>query len=189
MIELENIVLSLGGKNVINGFSHTFRPGSTSAILGKSGCGKTTLLRIIAGLQKADSGKISVGGKISYVFQEPRLLPDRTALENINFVLGDKRETLEQAQKWLELAEMGNDGHKLPHELSGGMKQRIALVRALAYDGDIFLLDEPFSALDGDLKDKMITAVKKFTAGKTVILVTHDSNEAELLADEIITMD
>ncbi len=186
MVKLDNVSLTLGGRKIINGFSAEFKPGTVTALLGASGCGKTTVLRLIAGLEKADSGEVRRQGRVSCAFQEPRLLPDRTALQNINFVLGDSPKTLGEAQKWLKRAELGDDGDKLPSELSGGMKQRVSLVRALAFEADILLLDEPFAALDGALKQKMMELVKQYSKGKTVVMVTHDRSEAEYLADIII---
>ncbi len=186
MVKLDNVFLTLGGRRIINGFSEEFLPGTVTALLGASGCGKTTLLRLIAGLEKAESGEVIRDGRVSCAFQEPRLLPDRTALQNVNFVLGDSTKTLDEAQKWLERAELADDGDKLPSELSGGMKQRVSLVRALAFDADVLLLDEPFAALDGDLKQRMMKLVKEYSKEKTVVLVTHDRSEAEYLSDRII---
>ncbi len=188
MVKLNNVSLTLGGRKIIDGFSAEFMPGTATALLGASGCGKTTLLRLIAGLERADKGEVIRDGKVSFAFQEPRLLPDRTALQNINFVLGDGDKTLDEAQKWLKRAELGQDGDKLPSELSGGMKQRISLVRALAFEADILLLDEPFAALDGALKQRMMELVKEYSKGKTVVFVTHDRSEAEYLSDRIIEM-
>lgn len=186
MTELQNITLKFGEHTVFSDFSHCFPEGKITAIMGASGCGKTTLLRIIAGLISPESGRVMTDKPISFMFQEPRLCPWLTAAENVNLVMGDKRETLPEAKKWLEAVGLLADAEKYPKELSGGMQQRVTLARTLAFPASLYLFDEPFKGLDRDTRQQIIPLVRKFTAGKTVILVTHDQQDAEDLADEMI---
>lgn len=187
MTGLEHVYLSFGGKPVLTDFSVTFPHGRITALTGPSGCGKSSVLRLLAGLQRPDRGSVQLDGRVSYAFQEPRLLPGVSALDNVNLVLGDTKKTLSLAQSWLEAVGLGADQGKTPEQLSGGMRQRVSLVRALAYGGEVFLLDEPFAALDTDRKQAMMALVREKTAGKTVILVTHDPAEAAL-ADGVVSM-
>ena len=185
MLELKNISKKYGEKNIINNFSLECPDIGVIALMGASGIGKTTLLNIIAGLEKADSGQIvSTFNKVSYKFQEPRLFEWLTAKENIEAVTNNT----ENADKWLKAVELYDDTDKYPHELSGGMQQRVALARALAFGGDLLLLDEPFSAVDTDTKRILINAIKEYALSNAVILVTHDISEAEDLNAEIITV-
>lgn len=187
MTGLEHVYLSFDGKPVLTDFSVIFPRGRITALTGPSGCGKSSVLRLLAGLQRPDRGSVQLDGRVSYAFQEPRLLPGVSALDNVNLVLGDTKKTLSLAQSWLEAVGLEADQGKTPEQLSGGMRQRVSLVRALAYGGEVFLLDEPFAALDADRKQAMMALVREKTAGKTVILVTHDSAEAAL-ADGVVSM-
>ena len=152
--------------------------------LGPSGSGKTTLLRILAGLNKADSGTVTglYGKRISMVFQEDRLLPWATARENIAFADG-KKDPLEM----LDALGLQGEGERYPEELSGGMQRRVVLARALHYDGDVFMLDEPFKGLDTAAKDMVMQAAAKRLKNKLVFLVTHNEAETEMLGDIIIS--
>lgn len=185
-LEIKNARKSFQEKTVLDGFSMKFPPSGTVSLFGPSGCGKTTLLNCIAGLLKLDSGEI-VGTKkqrISYVFQEDRLLPWITAGENVAAVLhGDAAHNAAEAQKWLERLGLPDEADKYPGELSGGMRQRVSVARALAYGGDLYLLDEPFHALDEKSKFDMISLFQRETASALKILVTHDRKEAQALAD------
>lgn len=187
MIELKNISHSYGPTQVLSGLSLTLNPGERLAIMGPSGCGKTTLLRIILGLTKATSGTArNTFAKCGTVFQEPRLLPWRTALENVNLVLGDGADTLASASRYLAQVGLGDAKDKLPAELSGGMQQRVALARALAMDGDCLILDEPFKAMDETLRWQIIELVNK-TKG-ALLLITHDEQEAQYLNCRILKL-
>ena len=179
MIELKNVSVSYDGQSVIKDLSVTFEDDHIYAIAGASGIGKTTLLGAIAGLVPLTSGSIySTHKKISYVFQEPRLFPWMTALENVTCVCEDEK----KARKYLEL--LLPDGiDKYPHELSGGMKQRVSIARALAYDADLVLLDEPFKGLDDASKNNTVDVVLRELRGKTAILISHDKDELSLASD------
>lgn len=183
MIELKDLTKSYGENKVIKGLSLTLADGSKTSILGPSGCGKTTLLRILAGLEQADGGKLMLQGNVALMFQEPRLIPHLTVLENLRAPL--PREHYRLADQYLSAVGLAADGDKLPSELSGGMAQRVAFARFLAfaeYSGaDILLLDEPFSALDCDTANGIIALLDKFAKNKTLILVTHDESHADAL--------
>jgi oligopeptide/dipeptide ABC transporter ATP-binding protein len=155
--------------------------------MGPSGCGKTTLLRIILGLIKPTAGSVdNTFANTGVVFQEPRLLPWRTALENVNLVLGDSKETLESAAGYLVQVGLGDAQDKLPRELSGGMQQRVALARALAIDADCLILDEPFKAMDESLRWQIIELVNKTQAA--VLLITHNLGLVSRYSDFVNVM-
>ena len=177
MIDVRDVPKTYGNKTVLSGLSFTLDDGTFYALSGPSGCGKTTLLRLIAGLEQPDAGSVSVHGRLSYVFQEDRLLPTRTAFENVYEVCFDA----ELTRRLLGRVGLSDAEKKLPSELSGGMKRRVALARALAFPHDVLLLDEPFSALDADRKDGILQLLKETEAGKCLLLVTHDPAEAEKL--------
>ena len=179
MIELKDVSVSYDGQSVIKDLSFTFEDGRIYAIAGASGIGKTTLLGAIAGLVPLSHGEInSTHKKISYIFQDPRLFPWMTALENVKCVCEDEQ----KARHYLELL-LPDSADKYPHELSGGMKQRVSIARALAYDADLVLLDEPFKGLDDASKDNTINVVLSALRGKTAILISHDKSELALASD------
>ena len=187
VLELKNISHRYDSQWVLRNRNLTLKPGQRLAIMGPSGCGKTTLLRIALGLMKPTEGTAkNTFSNLGVVFQEPRLLPWRTALENVNLVLGDSRETKEKAGSFLELVGLADARDKLPGELSGGMQQRVALARALALDGDCLILDEPFKAMDEALRQQMIDLVEQTKAA--ILLVTHEEAEAKALGCEIIRL-
>ncbi|GAB3143050.1 ABC transporter ATP-binding protein [Micromonospora sonneratiae] len=176
--------------------------GEFVAIVGRSGCGKSTLLRLVAGLQSATSGEITVGGTpihsprrdIGFMFQRPALLPWRSVLDNVLLpteVFGlDRREARQRAHELLELVGLTGFEKRLPHELSGGMQQRVSLCRALIQQPRVLLMDEPFSALDAltraDLSVELQRLQMKHAA--TVLFVTHSVDEAVLLADRVVVL-
>ena len=185
MISIDGLTLSYDGQQVLKDCSLRVEAGSRVALMGPSGCGKTSLINVIAGLLAPDSGKVSVNGKVSYVFQEPALFPWLTAVDNINVVLSDGPETLPRAEQLLEAVGLSDCRDKYPHQLSGGQKQRIAICRALAYGGDILLLDEPLKGLDADTRDQVSALLRQEWTGKTLLLVTHDPSEAQSLCDRV----
>ena len=187
MIRLQNITVSYGEQTVLKNMDLTVPTGGRIALMGPSGCGKTTLLRLIAGLVKPTEGALHVQtDRIAFLFQDPRLLSGRTAAENVNAVLSDRQKTMPEALKWLSAVGLSEAAGKYPHELSGGMQQRVSLARALAYDGNILLLDEPLKGLDEDTKEDMIRLLNTHTAGKTILFATHDREEALRLADTVL---
>ena len=185
MITIDRLTLSYGNQQVLKDCSLQVEAGSRVALMGPSGCGKTSLINVIAGLLSPDSGKVSVNGKVSYVFQEPALFPWLTAVDNINVVLSDGPEILPRAEQLLEAVGLSDCRDKYPHQLSGGQKQRIAICRALAYGGDILLLDEPLKGLDADTRDQVSALLRQKWTGKTLLLVTHDPSEAQSLCDRV----
>ena len=190
MIKLENITKKHGEQIVLDNFSLNVSDGERIALIGASGRGKTTLLRIISGLENADGGIAHKTGEYAVMFQEPRLLPWKSAIDNLLAVL--KKEDFSLAEKYLLAVGLADDKDKMPSSLSGGMAQRVALARLLAFaeatNADILLLDEPFSALDGDTANEMIALLDKFATGKTLILVTHDESHADALGAKTVEL-
>ena len=185
MLKLTGICHSFGEHSVLEAVNLTLLPGERRSIMGPSGTGKTTLLRIVMGTLKPDRGTVeSTFRKPAVVFQEPRLLPWRTALENVNLVLGDNTATLEKARSYLAQLELADAAGKYPRELSGGMQQRVAIARAMAVEGDLLILDEPFKAMDEELRSQVIALVDKTDAA--ILLVTHEKEEAAALGCEIM---
>ena len=178
-IKVKKINKSFGEKRVLRDFSLEAADGERICLLGPSGGGKTTLLNIIAGLVQPDSGEVErPAGKTAYVFQEYRLLPWLTAEDNLIETTGC---TKASARELLRAMELGNEVRGYPDDFSGGMKQRLSIARALSYDAEVILLDEPFKGLDPGLRERVIAQVDQYSAGKTVILVTHDPAEADML--------
>jgi len=182
-IVLQQIVKSYGQSVVIDRLDLTLPSEGIICLTGPSGCGKTTLIRLVTGLEKQDAGIISgVEGKtFSIVFQEDRLLPWLTAAENLDLVLHKS-----VSNRYLDLVQLGEDSHKYPGELSGGMRRRVALARALAYESDVLVLDEPFKGLDENLRESMIELVRNERRNRLVYLITHDAYEAKRLADQVL---
>lgn len=189
MLRLDHIHYRRSGETVIEDISLHLPAGRVACLFGASGCGKTTLLRLIAGLEKPDRGHIeNRAQRLTYLFQEHRLLPWKNALDNVALVAAQPKAGREQAAALLhELALNDNDLGKYPHELSGGMRQRVALARALITDPDLLLMDEPFSALDSNLRRHLQQIICKRCLGgqSSVVLVTHDAQEAIRMANDI----
>lgn len=192
-IRIKNISKTYGEKQVLNHISKEFPAGETTVIMGASGCGKTTLLRILLGLEMPDSGEVTgMPEKVSVLFQEDRLCEDISAYENIALVLERKRTRAQKdAQRRKieqEAAQVGITEEDLKQnvmELSGGMRRRIALLRALLYDADCVILDEPFKGLDAATKQIVMQYVKEKVVGRTTFLVTHDAAEADFFGRNI----
>jgi len=184
-IILSNIRKSFGEKRVLSDFSCCFTDGETVCVLGPSGCGKTTLLRLICGLLKADSGEIHGNGlKFSMVFQEDRLFENLSAEKNV-LLTAKKGFSRKDARELLNALGIDDPGGRI-RDFSGGMKRRVAIARALAADCEALLLDEAMSGLDGETRLRCLKVIKKMTAGKTVICVTHDPRDAEILGGKIL---
>ena len=183
MIKLENLSLKYGKDTVLDNLSYEFEEGKLTARLGESGVGKTSILNLIAGLIKPSAGKVTnTCERTSYVFQEPRLFDWMTAKENVSTVSDAK-----VAEDMLSLMGLGDSLDKYPTELSGGMKQRVSIARALAYSPDLILLDEPFKGLDPDRRREVSKIVFEYIGGKTAIIVTHDEADTEF-ADNVLTL-
>jgi NitT/TauT family transport system ATP-binding protein len=191
-----------GPLDVIGGISFGVRQNALVSIVGPSGCGKTTLVRILAGLLAPDRGDILLNGRPitapgpdrSVVFQDIGLLPWRTALQNVEFPLESlslpTAERRERAARFLRLVGLGGFERFYPHELSGGMKQRVGIARALAVNPALLLCDEPFASLDAFTRETMQFELLDLHARepKTVLFVTHDIEEALFLADEVLVL-
>ena len=184
MLKFENIEKSFGEKKVLRVVSLTLEKGDICALSGMSGCGKTTLLRILAGLEKMDGGRFTVEGKIAFSFAEARLFPKFTVLENVASVLSEKSKKEREARALLCLEKMGlSDAAMLfPAELSTGMAARVSLARAMAYDGDIYFLDEPFKSLDGEIKRQVMDEFHDFLKDKICFFISHDPLESDYFA-------
>lgn len=188
MIIVENISKSFGKTHLFSRWSFSVEQGERVFLRAPSGAGKTTLLRILCGLERADEGKISgiAQGAVSYLFQEPRLFPQLTAVENVTCILPNPSTEELRARALLQELELAGAEEKYPSELSGGMKQRVALARTLLADRPILFLDEPFTALDEELKDALRQVVLKHCEGKTLILVSHDPKDGEILTQRTL---
>ncbi len=192
-IKIEKLCKSYGDKIVLNNYSNEIEYGKCTVIMGASGCGKTTLLSVLLGLTKPDSGTVTgLPECVSAVFQENRLCEEFSAYENVALVLSNgiaknkvKTEKIEAAFDAVGMKEFMDTPVS---DLSGGQKRRVAILRALIYDADLYILDEPFSGLDEDSKKTVMDYVKKITNKKTVLIVTHDNDEAKYMADKIYEM-
>ncbi|MEW6312493.1 MAG: ABC transporter ATP-binding protein [Pseudomonadota bacterium] len=204
LLELKSISQSYGSHNVVKQLSLTLNKGQLGCLLGPSGCGKTTVLRCIAGFETLDAGEILLNGnvvsqkgyqlppekrRIGVVFQDYALFPHLNVAANIGFGLHgiEKSERMRRVNELLDTIGLAHAAGKYPHELSGGQQQRVALARALAPQPDLLLLDEPFSNLDVDLRERLSVEVRDILKSQnaTAILVTHDQYEAFAIADEI----
>ncbi len=202
----KRFTLRLEGKDhsvqALDRVSFTVRDGEIVVLIGPSGCGKTTALRVTMGLERASSGRVTVNGREvkacgydrGMVFQHAELLPWLTALENVKFGLEMKgmrgAELHDTAMRYLDLVGLKDSAVRRPHQLSGGMQQRVGIARALAIDPAVLLMDEPFGALDAQTRESMQGELLDIHARtkKTILFVTHDLDEAVLLADRIVVM-
>ena len=187
MIRFDNVTAAYGGEPALVDITLSIPTGTTAALMGPSGCGKSTLLQLAAGLLTPAAGTVTAEGRLAYAFQDPRLLPWFTAARNVNAVLSDRAATMPEALKWLEAVGLADAADKYPRELSGGMRQRVGLARALAYGADILLLDEPTKGLDAGLREDIWALLRDYARGRTVLLATHDPAEASALADRVYT--
>ncbi|MGO1077553.1 ABC transporter ATP-binding protein [Inquilinus sp. CA228] len=209
-VQIQNVSKTFGLKvngqtltaRALDGVSFEVEQGEVVALAGPSGCGKTTALRIIMGLESASSGAVTVGNRAiagcghdrGMVFQHAELLPWKTVLENVKFGLAmkgvPKSELDGMAARYVELVGLSHAKDRRPHQLSGGMKQRVGIARALAIDPEVLLMDEPFGALDSQTRETLqmeLLTIHERTR-KTIIFVTHDLDEAVLLADRVVVL-
>ena len=188
-IRISELYKSFNGKPVLSGFSDVFPEGKTTAVMGPSGCGKTTLLNILWGFVKPESGAVTgLPGRITAVFQEDRLCESFNAVTNVQLACTDNAPSRETVCGHLTALGLGDSLQKPVSALSGGMRRRVAIARAVLAGGELIVMDEPFKGLDEDTKAAVMDYVRRETAGRTVILVTHDIKEAEELGDSIIRM-
>jgi NitT/TauT family transport system ATP-binding protein len=209
-IQIENLNVNYRTKggmvSALEGISMDIPSKSFVSVVGPSGCGKTTLLKVLSGVIKASSGRVLVdnapiertdlSGKIGYVFQRPLLLPWRTALQNVLLTTEIVRKDLPIAQRiaearqWLALTGLAGFEDRYPHELSGGMQQRVSLSRALAFRPPILMMDEPFAALDEITREAMQDELLRLWSAtdSTVIFITHSISEAVLLSERVVVM-
>jgi NitT/TauT family transport system ATP-binding protein len=209
-ILIDNLTLQYRTKSstvaALDAISMDIPPRSFVSIVGPSGCGKTTLLKVLSGVLRATRGRVLVdgrpieaanlSGKIGYIFQRPLLLPWRTALGNVLLTMEIARKEMPlqqrtaEARQWLSLTGLAGFEDRLPHELSGGMQQRVSLCRALAFRPPILMMDEPFAALDEITRETMQEELLRLwsVTESTVIFVTHSISEAVLLSERVIVM-
>ncbi|MCP2047804.1 ABC transporter ATP-binding protein [Paenarthrobacter histidinolovorans] len=197
-VVLENLGKRFGdGAPVLDDVNATIAKGEFVALLGASGCGKSTLLNIMAGLEKPTSGALEVPSDgAAFMFQDASLFPWLTARGNIELALqlADKSSTKagrrDRANELLELVHLGGAGDKRPHELSGGMRQRVALARSLAQDRQLLLMDEPFAALDAITRDLLHDELERIwkETGRTIVFVTHNVREAVRLGQRVLLL-
>lgn len=177
--ELDSVIKKYGDKVVLNGFSIKLEPAEVTALMGPSGAGKTTIARIISGLETVDAGTVKVEGSVAYLFQEDRLLPWLNVYDNLAMVCTDE----EKIKAALKSVGLESEMWKLPSELSGGMSHRVAMARAFIYNAGLLIADEPFRGLDKETRKYIIeNAWKPGVAGKTVLLITHSDSDASELA-------
>jgi len=192
-LALQEVSLSFGPVEVLREISLTISQGEFVAIIGPSGCGKSTLLNVLSGDEKPSSGRVERHGQVRMVYQHDGLFPWQTVTENIALglrFLTDERERQQQIRELVELIRLEGFEDHYPHQLSGGMRQRVELARALAGESDMLLMDEPFSALDYLTRLRMRGDLARLIAERprTVVLVTHDIEEAAQLADRILVL-
>ena len=204
-LELDGIGKHFGALEVLRDINFSVAPGEIVALLGASGCGKSTLLNIISGLLATDRGTLRLDGepsssythwsRVAYMFQEDRLLPWRSVRDNVAFGLeassASRPERIQRANAALALVGLEAFSAAWPHELSGGMRSRVALARSLVVEPTLLLMDEPFSKLDPQTRSQMHDEVLRLQAltGATIVFVTHDVEEAVILADRVVVLE
>lgn len=189
-LEVINLTKSFDGRPVLSGLSHAFPEGRVSCILGRSGVGKTTLLRLVAGLEKPDAGRV-LGvpeGGLSMLFQEDRLPPQLTAAGCLRCVLPKAPDREARIEEALRALEVNGEPDQPVREFSGGMARRVALARALLYPSPLVLLDEPFKGLDAATRDRAVAFARPLLAGRTTLLVTHDEADVRAFDADVLRL-
>ncbi|NLP34099.1 MAG: ABC transporter ATP-binding protein [Clostridiales bacterium] len=188
-INLINIVKRYKQNLVLNKVNLTFKEGCLNCIMGPSGVGKTTLINLLMGLEQPDSGEIQglEDKLIAAVFQEDRLIEHWDAISNVKLVC-DKKITVNQIEQEFAKIDLSEYKNKPVHTLSGGMRRRVSIIRAMLHQSNLIIMDEPFKGFDSSLKQKVIEYVKEKTAGKTVIIVTHEIDEVRILQANLILL-
>ncbi len=186
MIELRSVSLSYGEKSVLSDFSLTLPETGILCLSGPSGCGKTTLTRVLAFLETPDTGEVAglAPGETAVLFQEDRLLPWLSAADNLKAACPGA-----DALAWLSAVGLADEANTKPAALSGGMRRRAALARALAYESRLLILDEPFNGVDEAAKRSLYPLIRQAAADKPVLLITHHQPEIDALADRIVRLD
>lgn len=186
MVELKNVSFSYGELKVLEDFNLTVKDGESICLWGKSGCGKTTVLKLILGLEKANKGEISAPDKISCVFQEDRLIENLSLEKNVKLVL--PKEKYQKADELINEFGLQEFKKSKVQELSGGMKRRVAIIRAIAFGGDLLILDEAFNGIDSKNREKIAKIIKRefIEKNKAVIMVTHVTADADSINAKII---
>ncbi len=185
MVTLDRVSFAYGGTPILTDFSLTLPQNGAVCLFGPSGCGKTTLLRLIAGLETPAGGTVQCDAqRLAMVFQENRLVPWLTVRENL-LLITDDGDAVDRA---LAAVSLQDAAAQYPDELSGGMQRRVALARALAFGGDLLLMDEPFNGLDDALKETVAKALRKRFARCPIVLVTHSLDEAALFDASIVNL-
>lgn len=189
MLELKNVSFSYGEREILRDFNLKVENGQCICLKGHSGCGKTTVLRLVAGLEIPSAGEIITSKNPAVVFQEDRLISSLSLKKNVLLPL--EKENYEFAMKLINEAGLGDSLNKRVSELSGGMKRRAAIVRAVAFGGDALILDEPFNGIDADTREIMAKMIKRefLDKGKPVLMVSHIPADAESLNAEVLEMD
>ncbi|WP_434341325.1 ABC transporter ATP-binding protein [Motilimonas cestriensis] len=205
---ISNVHCSYNGLDILSDMSVTLEENEILCLLGSSGCGKTTLLKAIAGLLPLKSGEVMINGKvvnktgfhlppeqrkIGMIFQDYALFPHMTVMDNVVFGIDElpKKEQQQRAKQVLDLVNLSELSERYPHQLSGGQQQRVAIARALAYQPDLMLLDEPFSNIDSQVRLKLIAEIRQILkkAGVSAVFVTHSKEEAFAFADKLAVLD
>lgn len=189
-IKVQSLYQQFGEQEVLRNITMEISKGDILCIMGPSGCGKTTLLQILMGIRKPSKGVVEglEGKRISAVFQEDRLINHWDAIENIALVVKRREKELEIRQHLQEVGIMDVEGKSMK-EFSGGMKRRVAIVRAMMADSDIIYMDEPFKGLDEGLKMQLINYVLKYRKDRTLIIVTHDRDEVEYVNGKLLLLE
>ena len=199
-IEIDGLVKDFTDRHgtrtrVLDGIDLTISPNTFVSVVGPSGSGKTTLLNVVSGIEEHSSGTVTMRSgdreaRVGYVFQDPRLLPWRTVMQNLGFVQHERTGWQERARHWLDLVGLGHLEDRFPAQLSGGQQQRIGIARAFAVEPDVLLMDEPFSHLDAMTSRTLREHLERMwlESRPTVMFVTHDVTEAVQLSDRIVVL-